>query len=120
MVPFCVSVGWQLAKALRKGPFQTQILMAGVDKRAGSNDEASLFWMDYLGTLQKVRYGLRSVFFFGPIHRLDPQTYLRESFSLSFPCSGSSADHQEHFFFGVLKFALFFFLVLLVTLGNIA
>eukprot|EP00904_Undaria_pinnatifida_P003232 jgi/Undpi1/1290/HiC_scaffold_11.g04682.m1 len=47
----------ELAKALRKGPFQTQILMAGVDKRAGSNDEASLFWMDYLGTLQKVPYG---------------------------------------------------------------
>lgn len=48
---------WQLAKALRKGPFQTQILMAGVDKRAESKDEASLFWMDYLGTLQKVRHG---------------------------------------------------------------
>lgn len=45
----------QLAKALRKGPFQTQLLMGGVDKRVeSSKDEASLFWLDYLGTMQKV------------------------------------------------------------------
>eukprot|EP00752_Nemacystus_decipiens_P010677 g9508.t1 len=51
----------ELAKALRKGPFQTQILMGGVDKRAAGEgegkDDASLFWLDYLGTLQKVSYG---------------------------------------------------------------
>ncbi len=28
--------------------------MGGVDKRAEGKDEASLFWLDYLGTLQKV------------------------------------------------------------------
>ncbi|CAN0461231.1 unnamed protein product, partial [Ectocarpus sp. 12 AP-2014] len=47
----------ELAKALRKGPFQTQLLMGGVDKREAGKDEASLFWLDYLGTLQKVPYG---------------------------------------------------------------
>lgn len=46
--------GAQLAKALRKGPFQTQVLMGGVDKRAEGKDDSSLFWLDYLGTLQKV------------------------------------------------------------------
>lgn len=56
MLSFPVPAVLQLAKALRKGPFQTQILMAGVDKRAEGKDEASLFWMDYLGTLQKVRW----------------------------------------------------------------
>lgn len=43
-----------MAKALRKGPFQTQLLMGGVDKRAEGKAEASLFWLDYLGTMQKV------------------------------------------------------------------
>ncbi|CAM9583396.1 unnamed protein product [Scytosiphon promiscuus] len=47
----------ELAKALRKGPFQTQLLMGGVDKRAEGKAEASLFWLDYLGTMQKVPYG---------------------------------------------------------------
>ncbi|CAM9468124.1 unnamed protein product [Pylaiella littoralis] len=47
----------ELAKALRKGPFQTQLLMGGVDKRTEGKDDASLFWLDYLGTMQKVPYG---------------------------------------------------------------
>lgn len=55
---FCFSGGLifisQLAKALRKGPFQTQLLMGGVDKRTEGKDDASLFWLDYLGTMQKV------------------------------------------------------------------
>ncbi|CAN0027418.1 unnamed protein product, partial [Discosporangium mesarthrocarpum] len=42
----------ELARALRKGPFQTQILLGGVDK-----DVASLYWIDYLGTMTKVPYG---------------------------------------------------------------
>jgi 20S proteasome subunit beta 4 len=42
----------ELATALRKGPYQCNILFAGVDGGA-----ASLFWLDYMGTLQKVSYG---------------------------------------------------------------
>lgn len=57
-IPTSMACAVQLAKALRKGPFQTQILMGGVDKRAAAEgegkDDASLFWLDYLGTLQKV------------------------------------------------------------------
>lgn len=44
----------QLATALRKGPVQTQLLLGGVDKKAEGKDLASLYWMDYLGTLQQV------------------------------------------------------------------
>eukprot|EP01084_Bolivina_argentea_P154137 268719_1 len=42
----------ELAKALRKAPFQVDILLGGVD-----NDEAMLYWLDYLGTLHNVNYG---------------------------------------------------------------
>lgn len=44
----------QLARAIRKAPVQTQVLLGGVDKRAEGKADASLYWMDYLGTLQKV------------------------------------------------------------------
>uniref|UniRef100_A0A6U4BZU5 Proteasome subunit beta n=2 Tax=Phaeomonas parva TaxID=124430 RepID=A0A6U4BZU5_9STRA len=43
----------ELAKALRRGPYQVNLLLGG----AAKDEEASLFWMDYLGTLQKVNYG---------------------------------------------------------------
>mmetsp|Transcript_7535 Transcript_7535/g.11272 ORF Transcript_7535/g.11272 Transcript_7535/m.11272 type:complete len:192 (+) Transcript_7535:49-624(+) len=42
----------ELAKALRKGPYQVNSLLGGVD-----GDVASLYWIDYLGTLHKVDYG---------------------------------------------------------------
>jgi 20S proteasome subunit beta 4 len=43
----------ELATALRKGPFQTNILLAGYDEGVG----ASLYWMDYMGALSKVNFG---------------------------------------------------------------
>lgn len=44
----------ELAVALRKGPYQTNLLLAGVDE--GTN-EASLYWMDYLAAMSKVNFG---------------------------------------------------------------
>lgn len=43
----------QLAKALRRGPYQTNLLLGGYDADAGS----SLYFMDYLASLAKVDYG---------------------------------------------------------------
>jgi 20S proteasome alpha/beta subunit len=43
----------ELATALRKGPFQTNLLLAGFDKDTGPN----LFWMDYMGSMTKVGFG---------------------------------------------------------------
>jgi len=43
----------ELATAIRKGPFQTQILLGGYDEGKGS----SLYWMDYMGALQEVNFG---------------------------------------------------------------
>ena len=43
-----------LATALRRGPYQVDVLMGGVDV---TTKESSLYWIDYLGTLQKVNYG---------------------------------------------------------------
>jgi 20S proteasome alpha/beta subunit len=42
----------ELAAALRKGPYQVNVLLGGYDP-SGS----SLYFMDYLGSLQKVPYG---------------------------------------------------------------
>jgi len=44
----------QLAQALRKGPFQVNVLLGGYDAKA---EEGSLYFMDYIGALQKVPYG---------------------------------------------------------------
>ena len=41
----------ELATALRKGPFQTNILLGGYEPDAGS----SLYYMDYMGAMSKVR-----------------------------------------------------------------
>ena len=38
----------EMAKALRSGPYQVNLLMGGYDL---SEKRAKLFWMDYLGTL---------------------------------------------------------------------
>ena len=43
-----------LSTALRRGPYQVDVLMGGVDAKT---KESSLYWIDYLGTLQKVNYG---------------------------------------------------------------
>jgi 20S proteasome alpha/beta subunit len=43
----------QLATALRKGPYQTNLLLAGYDANVGP----SLYWMDYLAALSKVNFG---------------------------------------------------------------
>ena len=42
----------QLAEALRKQPYQVNILLGGVDKEG-----VQLYWIDYLGTLAEVPYG---------------------------------------------------------------
>mmetsp|Transcript_14684 Transcript_14684/g.30304 ORF Transcript_14684/g.30304 Transcript_14684/m.30304 type:complete len:204 (-) Transcript_14684:186-797(-) len=44
----------ELATALRKGPYQVNILLGGVDTKTG---ESSLYFMDYLAALQKIPYG---------------------------------------------------------------
>jgi 20S proteasome subunit beta 4 len=43
----------ELAEAIRKGPFQTNILLAGYDENGG----ASLYWCDYMGAMSKVNFG---------------------------------------------------------------
>lgn len=43
----------ELATALRRGPFQTNVLVGGFDADSG----AHLFFCDYLGTLQPVTFG---------------------------------------------------------------
>lgn len=43
----------ELATALRKGPYQTNILLAGYDEQGG----ASLHWMDYLASKSTVDFG---------------------------------------------------------------
>eukprot|EP01038_Epipyxis_sp_PR26KG_P006942 gene6942-9496_t len=43
----------ELAKALRKGPYQTNLLLAGYDEPG----EVSLYYMDYLSALCKVDFG---------------------------------------------------------------
>jgi 20S proteasome subunit beta 4 len=43
-----------MAQFLRKSPYQVNMLIGGVDKQ---DEKPSLYWMDYLGTLQKVNYG---------------------------------------------------------------
>lgn len=41
-----------MAEALRKGPYQTNVLLGGVDHVG-----PQLYWLDYLGTCQKVHFG---------------------------------------------------------------
>ena len=44
----------ELATALRRAPYQVNILMGGYDLQ---EKRAKLYWMDYLGTLQQVNKG---------------------------------------------------------------
>lgn len=48
----------ELATALRKGPYQVNSLLGGFDLET---QQQSLYWLDYLGTLQKVKYGCQGV-----------------------------------------------------------
>jgi 20S proteasome subunit beta 4 len=43
----------ELATALRKGPYQVNILLGGYDEKVGG----SLYFLDYMASLQKVPYG---------------------------------------------------------------
>lgn len=50
----------ELAEAIRRAPYNVNILLGGVDKPAAGSEgaaEPSLFWIDYLGTLSQVNYG---------------------------------------------------------------
>eukprot|EP00567_Pseudictyota_dubia_P002522 CAMPEP_0197464562 /NCGR_PEP_ID=MMETSP1175-20131217/64085_1 /TAXON_ID=1003142 /ORGANISM="Triceratium dubium, Strain CCMP147" /LENGTH=201 /DNA_ID=CAMNT_0043000543 /DNA_START=120 /DNA_END=725 /DNA_ORIENTATION=- len=44
----------ELAYALRRGPYQVNILLGGYDE---STKEGSLYFLDYLASLQKVKFG---------------------------------------------------------------
>ena len=44
----------ELATALRKGPYQVNLMLGGYDT---SKKQASLYWMDYFAALAKVNYG---------------------------------------------------------------
>ena len=48
----------ELATALRRGPFQVNTLLGGYDTH---KKHQALYWLDYLGTLQKVKYGCQGV-----------------------------------------------------------
>merc|ERR1719240_2086119 len=52
-----LALALQLATALRKGPYQTNILLGGYDAGAGP----SLYFLDYLASLQKVNFGCHGV-----------------------------------------------------------
>ena len=51
----------ELAVALRKGPFQTNLLLGGMDKVDATKEDSeyvpSLYWMDYLAAMTKVNFG---------------------------------------------------------------
>lgn len=44
----------ELAKALRQGPYQVNVLLGGYDTKT---KDSELYYLDYLGALQKVNYG---------------------------------------------------------------
>lgn len=45
-----------LAEALRKGPYQVNLLLGGYDTKT---KESSLYFMDYLASMQKVNFGVQ-------------------------------------------------------------
>lgn len=45
----------ELAKALRKGPFQVNVILGGYDEKTPTG--GSLYAMDYMGSLVKAKYG---------------------------------------------------------------
>jgi 20S proteasome alpha/beta subunit len=44
-----------MAAALRRGPYQVNVLLGGYDE--GKANPASLYYLDYLGALHKVKHG---------------------------------------------------------------
>jgi 20S proteasome subunit beta 4 len=44
----------EMAAALRRGPYQVNVLLGGYD---ADTDSSSLYFLDYLASLQKVNYG---------------------------------------------------------------
>ena len=49
----------ELATALRKGPYQVNLLLAGYDAAKSHGNKASLYTMDYLAAMAKVHYGVQ-------------------------------------------------------------
>jgi 20S proteasome subunit beta 4 len=47
----------ELAAALRRGPFQVNVLLGGYDGEGKKPNPASLYYLDYLGTLHQVKHG---------------------------------------------------------------
>mmetsp|Transcript_32702 Transcript_32702/g.104249 ORF Transcript_32702/g.104249 Transcript_32702/m.104249 type:complete len:206 (-) Transcript_32702:301-918(-) len=49
----------ELAQALRRGPYQTNLLLGGLDRESPlyADDEASLYYIDYLASSNKVNFG---------------------------------------------------------------
>mmetsp|Transcript_1766 Transcript_1766/g.2364 ORF Transcript_1766/g.2364 Transcript_1766/m.2364 type:complete len:202 (-) Transcript_1766:143-748(-) len=45
-----------LAEALRKGPYQVNLMLGGYDEKS---KEGSLYYIDYMATLQKVNFGVQ-------------------------------------------------------------
>lgn len=45
----------RLIQAIRKGPYQVQLMLGGYDEGVGS----SLYYCDYMGTLQAVNFGVQ-------------------------------------------------------------
>lgn len=45
----------EMAAALRRGPYQVNVLLGGYDE--GKKDPASLYYLDYMGALHKVKHG---------------------------------------------------------------
>jgi len=70
----------ELAAALRKGPFQVNVLLAGFDEKTGG----SLYHLDYFGTLHKVRHGAQGYaqYFCSSIYDKDWQEGLTEEQAL--------------------------------------
>jgi 20S proteasome subunit beta 4 len=46
----------ELAAALRRGPYQVNVMLGGYDEKKKHNP-ASLYYLDYLGALHKVKHG---------------------------------------------------------------
>lgn len=47
----------ELAKALRKAPYNTNLLLGGVDFDKDQNPSASLYFIDYLASMQELPFG---------------------------------------------------------------
>ena len=71
----------EMAAALRKGPFQVNVLLAGYDEKSGE----SLYCLDYMGTLHKVKHGAQghAQYFCSSIYDKDWEENLTEEEALT-------------------------------------